>query len=120
MIIQANSKFVNSIRKSQQLDDPHAIYVENKESSHLLIMFGYRYGKFTSPRTADNLKVNALYFRCNYGTYYLEPYAHGATPKEVAENINKFVEERPHIKTITVTGSSAGRSEEHTSELQSH
>ena len=101
-------KTIAAMRKFPNPDDPFIVFVENKASPLLLITFTYQGTHFTSTRTAQNIGASALYIRSRPHTWYLESYPHGGTPMEVADTINQFVESRPWIKRIVVTGQSMG------------
>lgn len=107
-IVCATFEEIQRCHNNHSLDNPYAMFAENKNSDHLLIVFGSYDGNFSTTKTTTSIKANGLNIRSNPGTWFLEPLPFGETPMHAALNINEFVKQRDWIKTITVAGFSMG------------
>ncbi|WAX21620.1 hypothetical protein [Stenotrophomonas phage RAS14] len=87
---------------------PYAVYVEEKSSADLLVYFGNYNGHIRGISTVEALKCNALFMRSDEATWYLQDFPFGKTPEAVAEAIDTFVAQHPHIKRVVFGGFSMG------------
>lgn len=99
----------------QNIDDmkmspnlPYATYVENKKSPDLLVYFGNYNGHARGLTTIRSINCNALVMRSDEATWYLQSFAHGSCPENVAKNIDAFIASKPHIKNVVYAGFSMG------------
>lgn len=87
---------------------PYAVYVEEKKSADLLVYFGNYNGHIRGISTIEALKCNALFMRSDEATWYLQEFPFGKTPEAVADAIDTFVAQHPHIKRVVFGGFSMG------------
>ena len=87
---------------------PYVTYVENKHSSDLLVYFGNYNGHARGLTTIRTLNCNALVMRSDEASWYLQSFPHGSCPENVAKNLDKFINSKPHIKSVVYAGFSMG------------
>jgi pimeloyl-ACP methyl ester carboxylesterase len=87
---------------------PYATYVENKNSPDMLVYFGNYNGYARGLTTIRSLNCNALVMRSDEASWYLQPFPHGSCPENVAKNLDKFINSKPHIKNVVYAGFSMG------------
>jgi pimeloyl-ACP methyl ester carboxylesterase len=46
--------------------------------------------------------------RSDEASWYLQPFPHGSCPENVAKNLDKFINSKPHIKNVVYAGFSMG------------
>lgn len=97
---------VSRMKSSPNL--PYATYIENKNSSDLLVYFGNYNGHARGLTTIASLNVNALVMRSDEASWYLQPFPHGSCPEVVAKNLDRFINSKPHIKRVVYAGFSMG------------
>ncbi len=89
-------------------DMPYVTYLENVNSPDMLVYFGNYNGHIRGISTIEALNCNALIVRSDEATWYLQEFAHGKTPEEVAKSFDSFINLKPHIKNVVYGGFSMG------------
>lgn len=97
---------IEKMKSSPKL--PYVTYHENKNSPDLLVYFGNYNGHARGITTIKSLNVNALVMRSDEATWYLQSFPHGSCPENVAKNLDKFINSKPHIKNVVYAGFSMG------------
>lgn len=100
---------MESVRRNKGNSNmPYATYVENKKSADLLVYFGNYNGHVRGISTVEALNCNALFMRSDEATWYLQEFPYGKTPEAVAQSIDTFIGQHPHIKRVVFGGFSMG------------